>query len=113
MLDEPTNHLDVDSRSALIDAINAYPGAVILVSHDRYLLAACADRLLLVSDGGVATFDGDLDEYRKLVLGERTASGENNGPPIEACGRRAHRGSPCGGRKTHRARAAAAPHRRG
>ena len=79
VLDEPTNHLDVDSRSALIGAINAYPGAVILVSHDRYLLEACADRLLLVSDGGVATFDGDLDEYRKLVLGERTGSGENTG----------------------------------
>jgi ATP-binding cassette subfamily F protein 3 len=70
VLDEPTNHLDIDSRSALIAAINAYPGAVILVSHDRYLIEACADRLLLVANGQVAPFDGDLDDYRKLVLGK-------------------------------------------
>ncbi len=50
MLDEPTNHLDIDSRAALIAAINDYPGAVILVSHDRYLIEACADRLLLVAE---------------------------------------------------------------
>jgi ATP-binding cassette subfamily F protein 3 len=68
VLDEPTNHLDVDSRAALIDAINAFAGAVILVSHDRYLLEACADRLWLVAGGAVAPFDGDLDDYRTLVL---------------------------------------------
>jgi ATP-binding cassette subfamily F protein 3 len=68
VLDEPTNHLDIDSRSALIAAINDYPGAVILVSHDRYLIEACADRLLLVANGEVAPFDGDLDDYRRLVL---------------------------------------------
>ena len=51
ILDEPTNHLDIDSRAALIEAINDYPGAVILVSHDRYLIEACADRLWLVADG--------------------------------------------------------------
>jgi ATP-binding cassette subfamily F protein 3 len=73
VLDEPTNHLDIDSRSALIAAINAYPGAVILVSHDRYLIEACADRLLLVANGQVAPFDGDLDDYRKLVLGSKSA----------------------------------------
>ena len=72
VLDEPTNHLDIDSRAALIEAINDYPGAVVLVSHDRYLLEACADRLWRVADGGVTPFDGDLDDYRKLVL----ASGE-------------------------------------
>ena len=72
MLDEPTNHLDIDSRSALIAAINDFPGAVILVSHDRYLIEACADRLLLVADGRVAPFDGDLDDYRRLVLGGPT-----------------------------------------
>jgi ATP-binding cassette, subfamily F, member 3 len=81
VLDEPTNHLDIDSRSALIAAINAYPGAVILVSHDRYLIEACADRLLLVANGQVAPFDGDLDDYRKLVLSksaERVLNNSNN-----------------------------------
>ena len=68
ILDEPTNHLDIDSRAALIEAINDYPGAVILVSHDRYLLEACADRLWLVQGGKVTPFDGDLDDYRRTVL---------------------------------------------
>jgi ATP-binding cassette, subfamily F, member 3 len=71
MLDEPTNHLDIDSRAALIEAINGFPGAVIVVSHDRYLLEACADRLWLVADGQAAPFDGDLDDYRRHVLAER------------------------------------------
>jgi ATP-binding cassette, subfamily F, member 3 len=70
MLDEPTNHLDIDSRAALIEGINDYPGAVILVSHDRYLIEACADRLWLVADGEVTPFDGDLDDYRRRVLSE-------------------------------------------
>jgi ATP-binding cassette subfamily F protein 3 len=70
MLDEPTNHLDIDSRAALIDGINAYPGAVILVSHDRHLIDACAERLWLVEDGEVTQFDGDLDDYRRRVLAE-------------------------------------------
>ena len=74
ILDEPTNHLDIDSRGALIEAINDYPGAVILVSHDRYLLEACADRLWLVTGGKVAPFDGDLDDYRRMVL-----AGESQG----------------------------------
>jgi ATP-binding cassette subfamily F protein 3 len=71
ILDEPTNHLDIDSRAALIEAINEYPGAVVLVSHDRYLLEACADRLWLVAGGRVTPFDGDLDDYVKFVLSER------------------------------------------
>jgi ATP-binding cassette subfamily F protein 3 len=69
VLDEPTNHLDVDSRAALVESINGFAGAVILVSHDRYLLEACADRLWLVADRTVTPFDGDLDDYRSLVLG--------------------------------------------
>jgi ATP-binding cassette subfamily F protein 3 len=68
ILDEPTNHLDIDSRAALIEAINDYPGAVILVSHDRYLLDACAERLLLVSGGAVTAFDGDLSDYQRRIL---------------------------------------------
>ncbi|WP_372421659.1 ABC-F family ATP-binding cassette domain-containing protein [Salinarimonas chemoclinalis] len=68
ILDEPTNHLDIESRQALVEAINAYEGAVVIVSHDRFLIEACADRLWLVSDGTVAPFDGDMDDYRRLVL---------------------------------------------
>jgi ATP-binding cassette subfamily F protein 3 len=71
ILDEPTNHLDIDSRAALIEAINDYPGAVILVSHDRYLVEACADRLWLVANGHVTPFENDLDDYVRLVLSER------------------------------------------
>jgi ATP-binding cassette, subfamily F, member 3 len=71
ILDEPTNHLDIDSRAALIEAINDFPGAAILVSHDRYLLEACADRLWLVANGRVAPFDGDLDDYVRAVLSQR------------------------------------------
>ncbi|MBM6594309.1 ABC-F family ATP-binding cassette domain-containing protein [Microvirga pudoricolor] len=68
ILDEPTNHLDIDSRTALMEAINDYTGAVILVSHDRFLIEACADRLWLVGGGTVKPFDGDMDDYRQLVL---------------------------------------------
>jgi ATP-binding cassette subfamily F protein 3 len=82
ILDEPTNHLDIDSRAALIEAINDYPGAVILVSHDRYLIEACADRLWLVAGGKVAPFDDDLDGYRRLVLSDR--SGGGNDPAAHA-----------------------------
>src|SRR5246500_1466154 len=72
ILDEPTNHLDIDSRAALAEAINEFPGAVIMVSHDRYLIEACADRLWVVADGAVTNFDGDLDDYRRNVLSART-----------------------------------------
>jgi ATP-binding cassette subfamily F protein 3 len=68
ILDEPTNHLDIDSRAALAEAINDFPGAVIMVSHDRYLIEACADQLWVVANQTVATYDGDLDEYRRMVL---------------------------------------------
>lgn len=68
ILDEPTNHLDVDSREALVMAINQYDGAFILISHDRHLVETCADRLWLVADGTVAPYDGDLDDYRKWLL---------------------------------------------
>src|SRR5436190_17299764 len=75
ILDEPTNHLDIDSRAALIEAINDYPGAAILVSHDRHLIEACADRLWLVGDGTVEPYEGDLDDYRRLVLGREARAG--------------------------------------
>jgi ATP-binding cassette, subfamily F, member 3 len=71
ILDEPTNHLDIDSRAALAEAINEFPGAVIMVSHDRYLIEACADQLWVLADRAVTSFDGDLDDYRRMVLSAR------------------------------------------
>ena len=71
ILDEPTNHLDVDARQALVQALSAYDGAVILISHDRHLLDACADRLWIVRDGTVRAYDGDLDTYRSACLADR------------------------------------------
>src|SRR5947207_7661154 len=71
ILDEPTNHLDIDSRAVLAEAINDFPGAVIMVSHDRYLIEACADQLWVVADHAVTTYDGDLDVYRRMVLSAR------------------------------------------
>ena len=68
ILDEPTNHLDIDSREALVQALNAYQGAVIVISHDRHLVEATADRLIVVADGTVKEFDGDLDDYRRQVI---------------------------------------------
>jgi len=69
ILDEPTNHLDVDAREALVQALNAYDGAVVMVSHDRHLLEMTADRLVLVADGRAEEFAGSLDDYRDLLLG--------------------------------------------
>ena len=68
ILDEPTNHLDIDSRRALLDALNDYEGAVILITHDRSLMELVADRLWLAADGQVKPFDGDMDDYARFVL---------------------------------------------
>ncbi len=89
ILDEPTNHLDIDSRAALAEAINEFPGAVIMVSHDRYLIEACADQLWVVADHAVTTFDGDLDDYRRMVLSARgmRASSRDRGGSERAGGR--------------------------
>jgi ATP-binding cassette subfamily F protein 3 len=73
ILDEPTNHLDIDSRAALAEAINEFPGAIIMVSHDRYLIEACADQLWVVADRTVSPYDDDLDNYRRTVLSSRGA----------------------------------------
>ncbi len=70
ILDEPTNHLDIDSRESLIEALNDFPGAVILISHDRHLIEATADRLWLVRDGTVLPYEGDLSDYRQEVVGD-------------------------------------------
>ena len=90
ILDEPTNHLDIDSRAALAEAINDFPGAVIMVSHDRYLIEACADRLWVVADGAVTPYDGDLDDYRRTVLttrGSRSAPRDRSEPTRDAAPR--------------------------
>jgi ATP-binding cassette, subfamily F, member 3 len=68
ILDEPTNHLDIDSRRALLDALNDYEGAVILITHDRSLLELVADRLWLTADGHIRPFPGDMDDYARLIL---------------------------------------------
>jgi ATP-binding cassette subfamily F protein 3 len=78
ILDEPTNHLDIDSRAALAEAINEFPGAIIMVSHDRYLIEACADQLWVVADHAVTSYDGDLDDYRRMVLSARGMRGGNS-----------------------------------
>lgn len=74
VLDEPTNHLDMETREALTMALSIYEGAVIIVSHDRHLLRATTERLILVHDGRVEAFDGDLDDYAELVLEHRRSS---------------------------------------
>jgi ATP-binding cassette, subfamily F, member 3 len=76
LLDEPTNHLDLEMRRSLAIALQSYSGALVIVSHDRSLLAACADRILVVADGRVREFDGDLEDYRQLRLKEGRAGRE-------------------------------------
>jgi ATP-binding cassette subfamily F protein 3 len=68
LLDEPTNHLDIDSRASLVEAINGFAGAVILISHDPHLIRLTADRLWIVADGACRPFDGDLDDYERSLL---------------------------------------------
>jgi len=83
ILDEPTNHLDIDARNELLTALNDFDGAVILVSHDRRLIEATADRLLLVSNGHVTPFEGDLDDYRRFLLsGDNTPTQRNAAPAV-------------------------------
>ena len=72
ILDEPTNHLDIESREALIMALNQYSGSLILVSHDAFLVERLVDRLLIVKNGNVSEFEGDIHEYRKLILSGKT-----------------------------------------
>jgi ATP-binding cassette subfamily F protein 3 len=68
ILDEPTNHLDVDTREALVQALNSYAGAVVIVSHDRHMIALVADRLVLVDGGEAREFSGSLDDYTDFIL---------------------------------------------
>ncbi|HWA48004.1 MAG TPA: ABC-F family ATP-binding cassette domain-containing protein [Dongiaceae bacterium] len=76
LLDEPTNHLDIDSRQALVQAINEFPGAVVLISHDPHLIELTVDRFWLVKDGRCQPFDGDLNDYKNMILSPGRAANE-------------------------------------
>ena len=97
ILDEPTNHLDVDSREALMRALNDYEGAVILISHDRHLMDASADRLWIVRDGTVRPYDGDMISYRAECLAERGA--DPNAPRAKSKSAAAAKPSPLEARR--------------
>jgi ATP-binding cassette subfamily F protein 3 len=86
LLDEPTNHLDLEMRQALSMALQEYEGAMILVSHDRYLVRATVDQLALVAQGQMKNFDGDLDDYSKWLLDFRRQIDKQNSPSIEKSG---------------------------
>jgi ATP-binding cassette subfamily F protein 3 len=79
ILDEPTNHLDVDAREALIQALNDYSGAVVIVSHDRHMLEMTADRLVLVDQGQAKDFDGSIEDYIAFVLAKDSVSSSGGG----------------------------------
>ncbi len=82
ILDEPTNHLDIDSRRALLEALNDYEGAVLIITHDRSLMELVADQLWFTHDGTITPFEGDMDDYAKLVLdrARQAAKGQANTP---------------------------------
>ena len=82
ILDEPTNHLDIDSRRALLDALNDYEGAVILITHDRSLIELVADRLWLTADGRIRPFAGDMDDYARFIL-ERAKLAASLSPEVD------------------------------
>ena len=103
LLDEPTNHLDIAHREALVDALNGYRGAVVLVTHDPDLIALTADRLWLVADGTCRAFDGDLDDYRMLLAERRRQGGDSRGAAGQPDDRKGRR------RAAAEARAAVAP----
>jgi len=91
ILDEPTNHLDVDARDALVQALTDFGGAVVVVSHDRHLLGLIADRLLLVDDGTVKEFNGNLDDYRDMILASAQGRGANGDKPAKRENRKVER----------------------
>jgi ATP-binding cassette subfamily F protein 3 len=93
ILDEPTNHLDLETREALISAINDFAGAVVLISHDRHVVELVAERLWLVADGTARPFDGDLDDYERQVIEGGPAAGVSRSGTDDGAGRRAARRS--------------------
>ena len=87
ILDEPTNHLDVDAREALVQALNGFSGAVVVVSHDRHMLALIADRLVLVDGGTAREFDGSIEDYTAFVLAKDAGTAKRQ-PKIDRKGER-------------------------
>src|SRR5690606_40663138 len=84
ILDEPTNHLDIDSRDALVAALNDYTGAVLIISHDRHLIDATADKLWIAQNGTIEEFDYDLDTYqRQLTSTSSKSNGKGAAPVVE------------------------------
>ncbi len=106
ILDEPTNHLDVDAREALIQALNEYTGAVMIVSHDRHMLEMTADRLVLVDAGTAKDFDGSIEDYIAFVLAKDPSSDRKGGNGVPG-------GSPAGVNKKEQRRAAAEAREKG
>ena len=84
LLDEPTNHLDLEMRQAVENALQDYPGAVVLISHDRHMVEACCDTLWRVSDGVCEPYDGDLDDYAKWLREARRAAQRGDSAPPKA-----------------------------
>ena len=103
ILDEPTNHLDIDSRDALVEALNDYTGAVLIISHDRHLIEATVDKLWIAQNGTIEEFDEDLDSYQRMLTSGKDRPQKNAAPR-----RRRQEGRPPGQRRAPgRSRAAA------
>jgi ATP-binding cassette subfamily F protein 3 len=86
ILDEPTNHLDIDSRDALVEALNEYTGAVLIISHDRHLIESTVDKLWIAQNGTIEEFDEDIDSYQRLLTSgkERPGKGAASPAPVAA-----------------------------
>lgn len=91
ILDEPTNHLDIDSRDALVQALNDYTGAVLIISHDRHLIDATVDKLWIAQNGTIEEFDEDLDTYQRMLTSGKDRPGKNAAPVIANTDRKAAR----------------------
>ena len=102
VLDEPTNHLDLDTRGALADALNDFPGALVLVAHDRHLLGLVCDNFQRVADGRVEPFDGDLDDYARWLRGRGGGAGEREAVASKAADPRERRRGTATERERHR-----------
>jgi len=109
ILDEPTNHLDVDAREALVQGLNDYEGAVLLISHDPHLVSLVADTLWLVADGTVSAYDGDINDYKKLVMEQARAGASSKKDRVEVVAgeQKADKKPRLSGKEARKARAAA------